>query len=304
MKMVFDAGKLGGFGALKTYRMVDGKRVDERDRGVFKNVIVNNALIWLKPPYWGSTKTLAPGSSIWVGSGANLPKYTDSTPQAYVRTNSSVSTTTESLGFSSEGFAYKIKMVGTFNPSGNSYNIAEIGLGTSSEIRTRTLVRDVGGQPVTLSIGGDEFLEVTYYFTYSFQMPSTCSVTITGHPTETSPISATLKGAISGSYNYTNSYYSLALWDGAVGYGIRVAATTSNAVARSIDASNNFILTMSASINPIASDRTFTGIGYHPDTKYSSGCSVDFGKTITLPANHELKITFAFSFSRDPEPTE
>lgn len=315
MKMAFDAGKIGGYGSLKTYRVVNGRKVDEQDRGVFKNLVTNKYLSRIGMPMNSPLDELGPAINgyvgMWLGSGGSLPRYTDEKPEAFVRGQDTrhgwVNVDSE---FSDRGFSITFRKKESFKPFGTAYNVSELGLGGSSAAYTRTLIRDSAGKPVSINIKADEYLDVTYYFTYNIQLPLTCPVTINGHPSEGDVSLATLRSSLT-SYSSSSysSYFGLALWATEANVGTPVVQGSSNfpkGTKRTVSEirENKFIMGIEWTLPPSPSEIDFQSLAWHPSNYWSIFFEVNLGKTITIPANHELVASFLISFSRDPEPTE
>ncbi len=101
---------------------------------------------------------------VWVGSGNTAPLPTNTTLANLVAKSSSpspripndygVNGTAPYYTYSRQGFR--------FNAGDAAGNLSEVGLGSSSILFTRALIKDANGVPTTLTILPDEILDISY----------------------------------------------------------------------------------------------------------------------------------------------
>lgn len=134
-------------------------------RSTFRNLVTNAGLraMWLTSPT-GATNRWA--YFCRVGSGSREPAPTDTELQNLLRTTSTIQA--ENVGVNntdpSAPYVYYRNRY-RFEPSGSSYNVSELGVGSSSTLTNRALVRDDDtGLPTSIAVLGDEYLDVTVEF--------------------------------------------------------------------------------------------------------------------------------------------
>lgn len=298
--------KLGSHGSLKTYRIVNGLRVDERERGVFKNIILNTGLAGNVCYPW--VASLAP-TYIAIGSGSTLPKYTNTKLNAALRTAYSTAQKPVWSNVTTAGRTSEYTRIATFEPTGTGYNVAELGLSGSSltsGLQTHALIRDpVTSLPVTLAVKADEYLEVTYRYTKTFSYPASQQVTINGlTPTPTVTMES-FEGNPSTSTATSNTapriYYAT---DAAPNTYVSGGSTASPENGLLIGEGGDITYTVGRVIAPTTSERVLKRIvmGYGTTTSYYQ-LRFTLATPVTWPANYELKVNFTINIVRDPEPT-
>lgn len=179
--------KIGGLYKLEAVNAKTGKTRLLADW--FPNLITNIGMDHLGP---GTSATYNPDSFIacHVGSGSTPPTANDTAMKNHVATfNSSVSynTLNKSVGVNSTSPYYRYHR-GTWRfPEGAAAgNLSEVGMGWSAthsgNLFSRALILDSYGNPTTITVLSDEFLDVTYEFrAYPNESDVTGNVTLTGN---------------------------------------------------------------------------------------------------------------------------
>jgi hypothetical protein len=132
---------------------------------------------------FGTVGPFGPSNRCLVGSGNSTPSVSDTSLQTQVGFSTTAQNATSGAPTSTDDFGfYRITYV--FNPGTATGNLTEIGIGWSSPstgLFTRALIRDINGNPTTITILSTETLFVTYEFRY-YQMLNDAvgSITIAG----------------------------------------------------------------------------------------------------------------------------
>lgn len=142
-----------GYYRMKVYKAATGKLV--KDTGEFKNLITNAGMAgWIY-----NTQT----SKISVGTGTAAPAYTDTALANFL------ASTTTNQGASTAFPVYpsvpysRASVTRRFGAGVAAGNLTEVGIGPSSgSLFSRALITDSAGNPVTLTVLSDEYLDVTY----------------------------------------------------------------------------------------------------------------------------------------------
>lgn len=124
----------------------------------------------------------------FVGTGTTPPTVSDTTMGAYVGvSNGTLSDTSTSGG--APDYYVQLSTVKRFNPGSATGNLTEVGMGelvsttgpVYSLLFSRALIVDSSGNPLTITVLPDEYLDVTYTLRYYVSnSDSTVSVTDTG----------------------------------------------------------------------------------------------------------------------------
>ena len=320
MKLAIDAGKVRGRAFFHTYRKEGGIIKDRKLVGVGDNLITNYGMEQLPYPYWnsrGANHANQIRSSVYVGSGGSLPKYTDTKLDNQIR---SASSTKSSDGWGYQppvGFKNWSRSIATFAPSSTygAYNVSEFSFGGGNNVRTRALVRSpINGQPVSLSIKEGEYLEIDYTVEVHFLMPERVNVAINGHPNMGGTLGGDLVGGM-GTVISTSSYdsvFRLRQRD-SEGWGSVLSNHGEGTnLPRVFNPGGSVLVSRAVILPPSSDDYSFGQISFdrssyanvgQKGTPYG-GFYVAFDDEITVPAGHEMKINLGFNFARDPEPTE
>lgn len=145
-----------GFYQIKKYKVGTDELV--QDTGEFKNLITDQGLTrWC-------TGSFAP--NCFVGTGSALPSYSDAALNAYLTTNNTIESNIQSNSglphatpYSQNSITYR------FNAGVATGNLTEVGVGYVSggnKVCSRALIVDGAGNPITLTVAADEYLDVTY----------------------------------------------------------------------------------------------------------------------------------------------
>ena len=126
------------------------------DTGWFDNLITNQGLNQM-----GTGGYL---TACQVGSGSTSPAFTDTALGSYV---AGTSTIQSSAGSASSTTPYVIKRTNTyrFGEGAAAGNLSEVGVGTTTttgNLFSRALITDSNGDPTTITVLANEFLDVTY----------------------------------------------------------------------------------------------------------------------------------------------
>jgi len=150
--LVVPGGGVAGFFEI-TGQLPDGRRRVLAQRQ--KNLITDGGL-----NRWGTGAVLTNCS---LGSGTTPPTVLDTNLVSFVAQQNSVTTTT-GAETSSPYYGWSRKSY-VFNPPGADKNISEIGVGWGTggvNLWSRSLIKDVAGDPTTITWRADETLTVTY----------------------------------------------------------------------------------------------------------------------------------------------
>jgi hypothetical protein len=127
-----------------------------------------------------------------VGSGSNIPAFTDTGLQTFIRSTATIQSTVNSTLSVSPYYAQRTRVY-RFAEGLAAGNLSEVGVGWSSSngfLFSRALILDGGGSPTTITILSDETLDVSYIFRiYPKLIDDIGTVIFTGN--------------IGGSYNWT-----------------------------------------------------------------------------------------------------
>lgn len=166
-------------------------------------------------------------SAVQVGTDNTPPSISDTGLFGYVAGSSTTQSTSSGVSGSAPwyGFVGRTYRFGAGDAAGN---LAEVGAGwatSGASLFSRALIVDQFGSPTTITVLGDEYLDVSYQIRlYSPNVDSTYSISISG-----SPYDLTTRASVASSSSYwtpgvglvdDNPVYSLnsfAAWDGALG---------------------------------------------------------------------------------------
>lgn len=245
----------------------DGKEVPGSRRVAvpwFDNLITNAGL-----DYLGSTDhdNLA---MCRIGTGNTTPANADVSLDAQVGTGTTDVGLGGGNGYDGVGNYLYRRVSRRFNPGTvNGVNLAEVGMAASNAVSlfSRSLIKDTGGSPTTITLAADEYLDVIYELRmYLPANDATTTATIDG-------VSTTV------TIRYSTDADVLASWAG--GLGVRMGMPTlldSSAYGRAVDtfpaATSDFYSTGSTSNNG-----TITLASYSPGT-YTTTATVVFGPAI------------------------
>ena len=160
----------------------DGKEVDCYEPvPTFTNLITNSGLeqqadngAWLR--------------KISVGSGSSVPSVDDTALANFVASTTSTQNSVSGTQGTEPFFTWR-RVTRRFSEGAAAGNLSEVGIGGDTELFSRALIRDTDGNPTTITVSAEQFLDVTYeYRFYPKLTDSTGSVT--------------LGGSVAGTYDY------------------------------------------------------------------------------------------------------
>lgn len=154
------AGIAGRF-KLRKGKTIGGKEVVTGETGWFNNIITNNGKNDFADTLFGTISAYA-----HCGTGTTAEAAGDTALETFVASTNSVVSSSESVQSTAP---YYSKMVKTFRfgVGAAEGNISEVGISTQAttgDLFSRSLVKDGGGSPTTITVLSDEWLDVTYEF--------------------------------------------------------------------------------------------------------------------------------------------
>ena len=147
----------------------------------FPNLITNGGLERMGDNFDWLSRT-------YVGSGSAAPDFDDSAMNNFVAVTTTFQTFTEGAQSSAPYFTW-VRITRRFAAGAAAGNLSEVGMGWSAALFSRALIVDAEGNPTTITVGADQFLDVTYEFRF---YPKTTDDTG----------SFTLTGSVGGTYDY------------------------------------------------------------------------------------------------------
>lgn len=249
-----------------------------------------------------------------VGTGSSTPSFGDTALSNYLASHSSIMSTTYGTSSSAPYYCF-IRNVYRFNAGVATGNISEVGVGNTSNILfSRSLILDGGGNPTTITVLSDEYLDVTYeYRYYAPYSDVTGSILLNGvsYSYTSRACNASDSSYISGwGHNYiygdteNKTLSSTAtgdrVYDGSIGSvtsspsgnNLQVAVPTAgsySAGSHSINHTFNASLSQGNLAAGISAIKTHIGVGAY---------QVGFSPAIPKTSSHVLSITFTHSWSR------
>lgn len=163
--------RVGGFYRLRVFKS-DGDLKSEV--GFFENLMLDNGLEIV-------ADELSYMNLCFVGSDSTPPAVSDTQLGSLVGTSSAISDTQSGNNSVSPYYTYRINTY-RFAQGDAAGNLAEVGVGkASTNLLSRSLIKDGMGNPTTITVLSDEVLEVTYEFRiYPNETDATGTVTISG----------------------------------------------------------------------------------------------------------------------------
>jgi hypothetical protein len=149
--------KVSGFYKIEVKKIVDGKEVITRTVDWFPNLITNTGLDLL------ATSNFYLGYCC-VGSDNTTPEVTDSALGGLITADATVISREWGTESASPYYCWT-RWTYRFGEGVAAGNLSEVGvsdLETSTALLSRALVLDTGGNPTTITMLSDEFLDVTY----------------------------------------------------------------------------------------------------------------------------------------------
>lgn len=153
--------KIEAFKAVKTkdgLQEIEGSRTLKSDW--FTNIILDQGINGLG--------TRSPSASVWwchVGTGNSTPVVTDTSLQMPLANTGTKQTSLNSAQTATQPYYIARTVVFRFTAGQATGNLAEVGVGWSSasnSLFSRTLIKDSFGDPSTITVLADEYLDVTY----------------------------------------------------------------------------------------------------------------------------------------------
>ena len=127
-------------------------------------------------------------SRTYVGSGSAAPNFNDSAMNNFVAVTTSNQSAVTGSQSTAPYFAW-VRVTRRFAAGAAAGNLSEAGVGWDTALFSRALIVDALGNPTTITVGAEQFLDVTYEFRF---YPKTTDDTG----------SFTLTGSIGGTYDY------------------------------------------------------------------------------------------------------
>ena len=127
-------------------------------------------------------------SYTYVGSGSAAPDFDDSAMNDLVASTASLQASTNGAQATAPYFTW-VRITRRFAPAEATGNLSEVGVGWFDGLFSHALIVDADGNPTTITVGAEQFLDVTYEFRF---YPKTTDDTG----------SFTLTGSLGGTYDY------------------------------------------------------------------------------------------------------
>ena len=120
-------------------------------------------------------------SRTYVGSGSAAPNFNDSAMNNFVAVTASTQANVSGSQSTAPYFTW-IRTTRRFSAGQAAGNLSEVGVGWVTALFSRALIVDADGNPTTITVGADQFLDVTYEFRfYPKTTDDTGSFTLTGN---------------------------------------------------------------------------------------------------------------------------
>ncbi|MCO1336984.1 hypothetical protein MO867_21910, partial [Microbulbifer sp. OS29] len=159
--------RVRGFYTLETYRAEkteDGLREipgSRSRRAEFENLITDLGLNRL-----GDRSPASSAYFCYVGSGSSAPAQTDTDMDNFIAVHSVLQSDTRSAQASIDPWYLSTQKVNRFNQGVAAGNLSEVGMGWDSNpsgaLFSRALIQDADGNPSSITVLDDEYLDVTY----------------------------------------------------------------------------------------------------------------------------------------------
>ena len=127
-------------------------------------------------------------SRTYVGSGSAAPNFNDSAMNNFVAVTTSTESSVSGVQSSAPYFTW-VRITRRFVAGAAAGNLSEVAMGWADALFSRALIVDADGNPTTITVGAEQFLDVTYEFRF---YPKTTDDTG----------SFTLTGPVGGTYDY------------------------------------------------------------------------------------------------------
>ena len=160
----------------------DGNEVDCYEPvPIFPNLITNGGLERMAENADWVSRT-------YVGSGSAAPDFDDSAMNNFVASTTTDQASTTGAQSTAPYFTWR-RITRRFSAGQAAANLSEVGIGWATALFSRALIVDADGNPTTITVGAEQFLDVTYEFRF---YPKTTDDTG----------SFTLTGSVGGTYDY------------------------------------------------------------------------------------------------------
>ena len=197
-----------GFAGEFRYDILDSEGNIKTSTDFQKNIILDRGL----DSFGGIGSALSSGSCV-VGSGNSAPTPGQTTLDSIVDKNSSILSSTQNFAYTESGDVYKSSLTRVFEFRGlGEVNISEVGLTNSytsstkeHTLNTRAPIKDVLGNPTTISLLTGEVLQVHYVIWRVIELKETTgTITLTSNTNADTTYNFVCKPALIGSndYNY------------------------------------------------------------------------------------------------------
>ncbi|WP_444919319.1 hypothetical protein ACJJID_00290 (plasmid) [Microbulbifer sp. CnH-101-G] len=161
--MIQSQSRVRGFYTVEKFKARRGAEIPGSRTTVaqFENLITDLGLNRL-----GEASPSAATTSCYVGSGSATPQVTDSDMNQFVAKHNVLGSDTRSAQSSVDPWYLAMRKTYRFNPLGSANNLSEVGVGwansPSGALFSRALIRDADGNPSSITVLADEYLDVTY----------------------------------------------------------------------------------------------------------------------------------------------
>jgi len=153
----------------------------------------------------------------YVGSGSAAPNFNDSAMNNLVASTTTTQSSVDGSQSTAPYFTW-VRNTRRFSAGQAAANLSEVGTGWADALFSRALIVDADGNPTTITVGAEQFLDVTYEFRF--------------HPKTTDDTGAfTLTGSIGGTYDYTFRASSVTSNSGLDGWAISQNGTRMTATS-------------------------------------------------------------------------
>ncbi|WP_444921167.1 hypothetical protein ACJJID_01450 [Microbulbifer sp. CnH-101-G] len=161
--MIPSQSRVRGFYTVEKFKARRGAEIPGSRTTVaqFENLITDLGLNRL-----GEASPSTAAGNCYVGSGSATPQVTDSDMNRFVAKHNTLLSDTQSAQSSVDPWYLAMRKTYRFNPLGSANNLSEVGVGWSNPANgalfSRALIRDADGNPSSITVLADEYLDVTY----------------------------------------------------------------------------------------------------------------------------------------------
>jgi len=151
-------------------------------------------------------------SRTYVGSGSAAPNFNDSAMNNFVAVTTTLQSSVTGTQSTAPYFTW-IRITRRYAAGEAAGNLSEVGVGWFEALFSRALIVDADGNPTTITVGAEQFLDVTYEFRF---YPKTTDDTG----------SFTLTGSVGGTYDYVLRPSVVTTNSGGAGWSISTSGTS------------------------------------------------------------------------------